>query len=116
MRPIMKLLLGRCIGDMSSNGKSDQSNSHIITVGGSNGSALRSANRNKASAKDGSHFRRLDDNDSEEDPVLWPENYNAERMVSVQGQRGASVPLKSIRVQKDMTWTETTVSQGGESA
>jgi hypothetical protein len=103
MRPVMQVLFGRFSGDSSTGGTSDSG--HLVTIGSS---GAKTVAKSRCSITDG-HFRVLSDNDSAEDPVLWPEQYNNERHVIVEGSRPDSVPMEAIRVQKDMTWTETTL-------
>ncbi|KAF5630076.1 integral membrane protein [Fusarium sp. NRRL 52700] len=65
MQPLLYVLFGRFITKTTQ----DRSKEGIITIGGS---GQKSADRQKGPIKDGP-FRRLHDNDSAEEPVLWPE-------------------------------------------
>lgn len=106
MQPVMQLLFGRWIGE-SSMGQSDTSG--LVTIGGTGPKHL---SRNNTVNRDGP-FKRLNDNDSAEEPVLWPENYAQQRNVTVEGKGTTSegntdmIPLNTITVQKGLSWTET---------
>lgn len=69
MRPVMHLLFGRFIGGSSKEG--EHTSSGLVTIGGT---VSKTTNKNKVQTKDGP-FKRLHDNDSAEEPVLWPESY-----------------------------------------
>ncbi|KAH7243824.1 hypothetical protein B0J15DRAFT_565160 [Fusarium solani] len=105
MRPVLHLLFGRFIGESS---KEQENTSGLVTIGGT---GLKSTNKNKVQTKDGP-FKRLYDNDSAEEPVLWPESYIdeqstvVERTVYAKDVGPEAIPLDSIAVHKGMTWTE----------
>lgn len=101
MQPLLYLVFGRFI----TRATQDRSKEGIITIGGS---GSKQTERERVPAKDGP-FRRLHDNDSAEEPVLWPETYINEQNTVVEhmkGNRGDSIPLGTITVKKDMTWAE----------
>ncbi|KAM0338677.1 hypothetical protein ACHAPU_011234 [Fusarium lateritium] len=101
MQPLMYILFGRFITKATQ----DRSKEGIVTIGGSGSKQL---DRQRVPAKDGP-FRRLHDNDSAEEPVLWPETYyNQQNTVVKHAKEGVveAIPLGSINVQKDMRWEE----------
>ncbi|RSL85333.1 hypothetical protein CEP52_016176 [Fusarium oligoseptatum] len=101
MQPLLYLVFGRFI----TRATQDRSKEGIITIGGS---GSKQAERERVPNKDGP-FRRLHDNDSAEEPVLWPETYINEQNTVVEhmkGDRGNAIPLGTITVKKDMTWAE----------
>ncbi|KAL6365162.1 hypothetical protein LRP88_01143 [Fusarium phalaenopsidis] len=106
MQPVMHLLFGRFIGGSSK--ERENTSSGLVTIGGT---GSKSTNKNKIQTKDGP-FKRLHDNDSAEEPVLWPESYIneqstvVERTVYAKDVGPEAIPLDSIAVHKGMTWTE----------
>ncbi|EWG55799.1 hypothetical protein FVEG_13747 [Fusarium verticillioides 7600] len=101
MQPLLYVLFGRFITKTTQ----DRSKEGIITIGGS---GQKSADRQKGPAKDGP-FRRLHDNDSAEEPVLWPETYHNQHNTVVEHSKGVAVdeiPLGTIAVKKDIRWEE----------
>ncbi|RSL65169.1 hypothetical protein CEP54_004296 [Fusarium duplospermum] len=106
MQPVMHLLFGRFIGGSSK--ERENTSSGLVTIGGT---GSKSTTKNKVQAKDGP-FKRLHDNDSAEEPVLWPESYIneqstvVERTVYAKDVGPEAIPLDSIAVHKGMTWTE----------
>ncbi|KAI8717605.1 hypothetical protein NCS52_00836900 [Fusarium sp. LHS14.1] len=106
MQHIMHLLFGRFISGSSK--ERDHTSSGLVTIGGT---GSKSTNMNKTQAKDGP-FKRLHDNDSAEEPVLWPESYinepstTVERTVYAKGVGQGAIPLHSTAVNKGITWTE----------
>ncbi|KAF5656055.1 major facilitator superfamily transporter [Fusarium circinatum] len=98
---IWTVLFGRFITKTTQ----DRSKEGIITTGGS---GQKSADRQKGPVKDGP-FRRLHDNDSAEEPVLWPETYHNQHNTTVEHSKGVAVdeiPLGTIAVKKDIHWEE----------
>ncbi|KAM5372390.1 hypothetical protein ACJA88_009139 [Fusarium oxysporum] len=101
MQPLLYVLFGRFITKTTQ----DRSKEGIITIGGS---GQKSADRQKGPVKDGP-FRRLHDNDSAEEPVLWPETYHNQHNTVVEHSKGVAVdeiPLGTIAVKKDIRWEE----------
>ncbi|KAF5578491.1 uncharacterized protein FSUBG_13784 [Fusarium subglutinans] len=101
MQPLLYVLFGRFITKTTQ----DRSKEGIITIGGS---GQKSADRQKGPVKDGP-FRRLHDNDSAEEPVLWPETYHNQHNTTVEHSKGVAVdeiPLGTIAVKKDIHWEE----------
>ncbi|KAF4448440.1 hypothetical protein F53441_8163 [Fusarium austroafricanum] len=97
MQPLLYLLFGRFITKATT----DRSKEGIVTIGGSGAKQV-------APNKDGP-FRRLHDNDSAEEPVLWPETYYNQQNTVVETAKGGTVdaiPLGTIAVHKDMRWEE----------
>ncbi|KAF9775735.1 hypothetical protein IL306_006135 [Fusarium sp. DS 682] len=102
MQPLLYVLFGHFITKTSQ----DRSKEGIITIGGTGGS--KSADRQRGPVKDGP-FRRLYDNDSAEEPVLWPEIYQNQQNTVVEHSKGVAVdeiPLGTIAVKKDIRWEE----------
>ncbi|KAF0323569.1 satratoxin biosynthesis SC1 cluster protein 4 [Colletotrichum asianum] len=104
MRPLMHFLFGRFIGG-SSDGKNNVTG--LVTIGGT-GSNQSAKGKGQ---KSGRSFKRLDDNDSADEPVLWPEGYvNDQTTIAERSQTLGScdedIPLDAIKVQKGITWTE----------
>ncbi|KLP23230.1 integral membrane protein [Fusarium fujikuroi] len=101
MQPLLYVLFGRFITKTTQ----DRSKEGIITIGGS---GQKSADRQKGPVKDGP-FRRLHDNDSAEEPVLWPETYHNQHNTVVEHSKDVAVdeiPLGTIAVKKDIRWEE----------
>ncbi|KAM0304697.1 hypothetical protein HYE67_001627 [Fusarium culmorum] len=97
MQPLLYLLFGRFITKATQ----DRSKEGIVTIGGSGAKQV-------TPKKDGP-FRRLHDNDSAEEPVLWPEAYYNQQNTVVETAKGGTVetiPLGAIKVNKDMGWEE----------
>ncbi|KAF4461670.1 integral membrane [Fusarium albosuccineum] len=100
MQPLLYLLFGRFV----TRATQDRSKEGIITIGGSGSKQM---DRERVPAKDGP-FRRLHDNDSAEEPVLWPETYHNQQNTVVEHLKGDTedaIPLGTITVKKEM-WTE----------
>ncbi|PTD07116.1 hypothetical protein FCULG_00005780 [Fusarium culmorum] len=79
MQPLLYLLFGRFITKATQ----DRSKEGIVTIGGSGAKQV-------TPKKDGP-FRRLHDNDSAEEPVLWPEAYYNQQNTVVETAKGGTV-------------------------
>ena len=89
MQPLLNLLFGRFIHKSSDN---RANNSGIVTIGGT-GSKVSNKSRGPVNDR---VFKRLHDNDSAEDPVLWPETHSGDGGTTCEGTPGRSAQSEDI--------------------
>jgi hypothetical protein len=85
----------------------------IATIGGSSAKIINRPAFSKVKGDDGTgSFERLHDGAGEPSTTnLWPQGYHGERETTVSGRRTPSerdddIPLTSITVKQEMSWTE----------
>ncbi|KAF7533841.1 hypothetical protein G7054_g6730 [Neopestalotiopsis clavispora] len=100
---------------LESTRKNKRSSKVIQIVGGSSTRGITRpafSSKSKGGESSNGSFERLNDSGGETSPTnLWPKGYRGERDVTVSGRRTPSdrtedIPLTSITVRQEMSWTE----------
>lgn len=111
MRPIIHRLVGKRFASKSSNrGNTEEEMETIITIGGGTASGAFARAKRGAGDRPGA-FQPLGDGEGSGSLRLLPEGYPDGPRVVVYGNRSSGirrddVPLDSIAVKHDMSWTE----------
>jgi hypothetical protein len=89
----------------------------VYTIGGSSSKGINLPTLSKSKRESGS-FERLEDESQSQSrhTNLWPKGYRGERHTMVSGRRPSSdrsddIPLTSITIRKEVTWTETKIDE-----
>ncbi|ETS81855.1 hypothetical protein PFICI_06857 [Pestalotiopsis fici W106-1] len=100
---------------LESTRKNKRSSKVIHIVGGSSSRGINRAafsSKSKSGESSAGSFERLNDSGGETSPTnLWPKGYRGDRDVTVSGRRASGertedIPLTSITVRQEMSWTE----------